>query len=91
MATPWSAPLWMKDNGSSVGGSLKKNISVYMQYFVEIHHRYEKWGITIDTVTPQNEPLHGGNNLIMVMTAEKASRIYKKHLGPAFKAANHFY
>ncbi len=37
MATPWSAPLWMKDNGSSVGGSLKEEyFGVYAQYMVVI-------------------------------------------------------
>ena len=35
IATPWSPPVWMKDNGSSIGGSLKPEFySVYAQYFV---------------------------------------------------------
>ena len=89
MATPWSAPLWMKDNGSSVGGSLKEEyFGVYAQYFVKYITAMKNEGITIDAITPQNEPLHGGNNPSMVMTAEKQAEFIKKHLGPAFKAAN---
>ncbi|MFZ4056602.1 MAG: glycoside hydrolase family 30 protein, partial [Ferruginibacter sp.] len=35
LACPWSAPVWMKDNGSFMGGSLQPQYySVYAQYFV---------------------------------------------------------
>jgi glucosylceramidase len=44
-------------------------------------------GITIDAITPQNEPLHGGNNPSMVMTAEQQRDFIKNSLGPAFQAA----
>ena len=36
MATPWTPPVWMKDNNSFVGGSLQPQYySVYAQYFVK--------------------------------------------------------
>ena len=89
MATPWSAPLWMKDNGSSVGGSLKEEyFGVYAQYFVKYITAMKNEGITIDAITPQNEPLNLNNNPSMVMTAEKQAEFIRKHLGPAFKTAN---
>jgi glucosylceramidase len=44
-------------------------------------------GITIDAITPQNEPLHGGNNPSMVMQATEQADFVKNHLGPAFQAA----
>ena len=44
-------------------------------------------GIVIDAITPQNEPLHGGNNPSMVMTAAQQADFIKNHLGPAFRAA----
>ena len=89
MATPWSAPLWMKDNGSSVGGSLKEEyFGVYAQYFVKYITAMKNEGITIDAITPQNEPLHGGNNPSMVMTASHQANFIKNHLGPAFRNAN---
>ncbi len=36
IATPWSAPTWMKDNDSSIGGSLlPQYYNVYANYFVK--------------------------------------------------------
>ena len=89
IATPWSPPVWMKDNGSSKGGSLKPEYyAVYAQYFVKYIQEMKKNGITIDAVTPQNEPLHPGNNPSMYMTAEQQRDFIKNNLGPAFQTAN---
>lgn len=89
IATPWSPPVWMKDNGSSIGGSLKPEYyGVYAQYFVKYIQEMKKNGITIDAVTPQNEPLHPGNNPSMYMTAEQQRDFIKNNLGPAFQTAN---
>lgn len=88
MATPWSAPVWMKDNGSSVGGGLQTQYyGVYAQYFVKYIQAMQQEGITINAITPQNEPLHGGNNPSMVMTATQQADFIKNHLGPAFQSA----
>lgn len=36
LASPWSAPVWMKDNGSTIGGGLQTQYyNVYAQYFVK--------------------------------------------------------
>jgi glucosylceramidase len=89
MGSPWSAPVWMKDNGSSIGGSLKPEYySVYAQYFVKYIQAMKARGITIDAITPQNEPQHGGNNPSMVMSALQQADFIKNHLGPAFRAAS---
>ena len=38
LGSPWSAPLWMKDNNNSVGGSLQtKYYDVYADYLVKIY------------------------------------------------------
>jgi len=88
LGSPWSAPVWMKDNGSSVGGSLKTQYySVYAQYFVKYIQGMQAQGIQIDAITPQNEPQHGGNNPSMVMSAAQQADFIKNHLGPAFQAA----
>lgn len=88
MATPWSAPVWMKDNGSSVGGSLQQQYyGVYAQYFVKYIQAMQQEGITINAITPQNEPLHGGNNPSMLMTATQQADFIKNNLGPAFQSA----
>lgn len=89
IATPWSPPVWMKDNGSSVGGSLlPQYYSVYAQYFVKYIQAMKAQGITIDAITPQNEPLHPGNNPSMYMTSAQQGEFIKNHLGPAFQTAN---
>lgn len=81
IATPWSPPVWMKDNGSSKGGSLKPEYyGVYAQYFVKYIQEMKKNGITIDAVTPQNEPLHPGNNPSMYMSAEQQRDFIKNNL-----------
>lgn len=89
MGSPWTAPLWMKDNSSFVGGSLQpKYYEVYAQYFVKFIKKMKAEGIVIDAITPQNEPLHGGNNPSMVMTALQQADFIKNNLGPAFKSNN---
>jgi len=89
MGSPWSPPIWMKDNGSSIGGSLQPQYyGVYAQYFVKYLQAMKNKGITIDAITPQNEPQHGGNNPSMVMSAIQQADFIKNHLGPAFRAAN---
>ncbi len=61
IAAPWSAPVWMKDNGSSIGGSLQTQYyDVYAKYFIKYIQAMQANGITIDAVTPQNEPLNPG-------------------------------
>ncbi|WP_240976688.1 glycoside hydrolase family 30 protein [Flavobacterium rivulicola] len=88
MATPWSPPVWMKDNGSSIGGSLlPQYYSVYAQYFVKYIQAMQAEGIVIDAITPQNEPLHPGNNPSMLMLATEQANFIKNNLGPAFQAA----
>lgn len=89
MGSPWSPPVWMKDNGSSVGGSLQTQYySVYAQYFVKYIQAMKTKGITIDAITIQNEPEHGGNNPSMLMNFAQQADFIKNHLGPAFSSAN---
>jgi glucosylceramidase len=88
LGSPWSAPVWMKTGGSFVGGSLKPEYyAAYAQYFVKYIQAMKTEGITIDAITPQNEPLHGGNNPSMVMQAAEQAAFIKNNLGPAFNAA----
>jgi glucosylceramidase len=88
LASPWSAPVWMKDNGNSMGGGLQTQYyNVYAQYFVKYIQAMKAKGITIDAVTIQNEPQHGGNNPSMVMSAAEEAAFVKTALGPAFQTA----
>ncbi|WP_029271902.1 glycoside hydrolase family 30 beta sandwich domain-containing protein [Flavobacterium sp. KJJ] len=89
MGSPWSPPVWMKDNGSSKGGSLQpKYYQVYAEYFVKYIQAMKAQGIIVDAITPQNEPLHPGNNPSLLMLAEQQADFIGNHLGPAFAKAN---
>lgn len=88
MATPWSPPVWMKDNNNTIGGSLlPRYYNVYANYLVRYVQEMEQLGIRIDALTPQNEPLHAGNNPSMHMTALEQANFIKNSLGPAFEDA----
>ena len=88
IAAPWSAPVWMKDNNSFVGGGLQTQYyNVYAQYFVKYIKAMKAQGIIIDAITPQNEPLNPYNNPSLVMTASQQASFIKDNLGPAFQTA----
>ncbi|TLX25299.1 glucosylceramidase [Chryseobacterium indologenes] len=86
IAAPWSPPVWMKDNGKTKGGSLKPEFyRAYANYFVKYIQEMKKGGIKIDAITPQNEPLHPGNNPSLYMPSAQQGDFIKNHLGPVFK------
>ena len=88
MASPWSPPVWMKDNKDTRGGSLlKEYYGVYARYLVKYILEMRKLGIRIDAMTVQNEPLHPGNNPSLLMLAPDQAAFVKNHLGPAFRKA----
>lgn len=89
LGSPWSPPTWMKDNKNTKGGSLlPKFYDVYAMYFVKYIQSMALQGIKIHAITPQNEPLHPGNNPSMFMSATEQAKFIKNHLGPAFKKNN---
>lgn len=89
LGSPWTPPVWMKSGENSIGGSLlPQYYSVYAQYFVKYIQAMKAEGILIDAITPQNEPLYGGNNPSMLMSASEQAEFIKNHLGPAFENAN---
>lgn len=88
LACPWSAPLWMKDNNNAKGGSLQpKFYSAYAKYFVKYIQAMKAAGITIDAITPQNEPLNPLNVPSMMMQDTEEAAFVKNNLGPALQAA----
>jgi glucosylceramidase len=57
MASPWTAPPWMKDNGAYSQGWLQSQYySAYAQYFVKYLQAYRAQGVPVDYVSVQNEP-----------------------------------
>ena len=88
LASPWTAPAWMKTNGAVKGGSLRPEMyGVYAQYLVRYLQEMAKAGVPIATMTIQNEPLNPKNTPSMVMEAAEEERFLRDDLGPAMRAA----
>jgi glucosylceramidase len=88
LASPWTAPAWMKDNDDVKGGSLKKEYyATYARYWVLYLQGMQSRGIVIDALTPQNEPENPKNTPSMLMTAEEQAEFIGKYLGPALASA----
>ncbi len=57
MATPWSAPGWMKTSGNMVGGGLTGgDEAVFAQYLTKFVQAYQGAGIPITYLSVANEP-----------------------------------
>jgi glucosylceramidase len=86
IASPWTAPPWMKSNDSFIAGSLKPECyAAYARYFVKYVEVMRGNGIHVSAVTPQNEPHNPKNEPSMVMTATEQAEFIKGHLGPALR------
>lgn len=86
IASPWSAPPWMKTNDSFVGGNLEPQYySAYAQYFVKYVEAMREHGIHVSAVTPQNEPHNPKNEPSMVMSAAEQAEFIKGYLGPELR------
>lgn len=89
LASPWSAPTWMKTNNDVQGGKLMKECyDVYARYFVKYIQAMAKEGINISALTIQNEPLNSRNTPSMAWTPQEQAEFIGKHLGPQFEKNN---
>jgi glucosylceramidase len=88
MATPWSAPGWMKTSGSMVGGSLTSgDESVFAQYLTKFVQAYQGQGVPISYLTVANEPQYSPASYPgMLMSASQESTIIND-LAPDLSAA----
>lgn len=79
LAGPWSAPAWMKTNGSLIGGGLRATPEMegaYARYLGQFVRAYATQGIPIDYISVQNEPQHRtGNYPGMVMSSTQQIRV----------------
>lgn len=88
LASPWSAPAWMKSNGKVKGGKLRpEHYSSYAAYLVKYIAGMKAEGIGIDALTIQNEPLNEKNTPSMQMLAAEEGAFIRDDLGPAFRKA----
>lgn len=97
LATPWTAPIWMKDAAGSLtqeekniflanryrsGRLQRRYYGVYATYFLKYIQAMDALGIPIWAVTPQNEPENPFNEPSMKMTQEEQFTFVNRHLGP---------
>ncbi len=89
LASPWTAPPWMKDNNTWNGGQLKPEYySAFARYIVKYIKAYEGEGIPIWGLTPENEPLGNDANWESTHFSPEQMRKYiADDLGPALKSA----
>lgn len=84
IATPWSPPAWMKDNGNRCnGGKLqKKYYQLWAEYFVKYITEVRKRGVNLTAISIQNEPNANVTWDSCIYTAEEESVFLKEFLGP---------
>ena len=86
LASPWTAPFWMKTREAAKGGSLRPEYyDVYAHYLVKYLLAMQAEGIRIDALTMQNEPLNNQNTPSMEMHADEQTLFLKGSLGPLLR------
>lgn len=97
LGSPWTCPRWMKVNNltdkqpfnSWTSGQLNPAYyGDYAQYFVKWIQAFAGHGISIYSVTPQNEPLNRGNSASLFMGWTEQHDFVNDHLVPQFKNAS---
>jgi glucosylceramidase len=84
VASPWTAPPWMKDNNAWFGGKLlPEYYPTWALFFSKYAQAYRKEGIDIWAFTVENEPLGNNSNWeSMHYTPEEMADFTKNHLAP---------
>ncbi|GAB4398236.1 MAG: glycoside hydrolase family 30 protein [Microscillaceae bacterium] len=84
IASPWTAPPWMKDNNKWVGGKLlPQYYETWALFFSKYFTEYKKQGIEIWGITVENEPHGNGNNWeSMLFTPKEMTDFVQDFLGP---------
>ena len=88
MATPWSAPAWMKSSGSLITGTLETNsYPAFAEYLRRYVDAFAREGVPIALLTVQNEPHNEPKDYpgMRLSPAQRATFI-GAHLGPLFAA-----
>jgi glucosylceramidase len=84
MASPWSAPGWMKTTDSLIKGSLRPEAyEAFSEYMLRYIDAYTAEGVPIFAITLQNEPhFEPADYPGMRIDATARARVIGKHLGP---------
>ena len=87
IASPWTAPPWMKDNNEWVDGALLPRYQkTWADFYVHYAKAYHAQGISIWGFTVVNEPNgNGGNWESMLFSPEEMTDFVANHLGPGLE------
>ena len=87
IASPWTAPPWMKDNKDWRGGKLlPEYYDTWALFFSKYLEAYQSEGIDIWAFTPENEPLGNNSNWeSMHFDPQEMNDFVKNHLGPRLR------
>lgn len=85
IASPWSAPAWMKTSANLISGTLLEQYEPnYAAYLVHFLDAFKGYGIPVFALTLQNEPAFEPLTYPgMELSAQVRARIIGQYLGPA--------
>ena len=94
IASPWTAPAWMKDNGqfydkqNRYGGALlPEYYHTYARYLARYLDAYRQAGIRFWAITPENEPMgNDGSWESMHLPPADEATLIGQHIGPVLQA-----
>ena len=89
MASPWTAPAWMKTTRSLIKGTLRADAyPVFAEYLRRYVQAYQAEGVPIFAITLQNEPHFEPENYPgMRLTPVQRATLIGQHVGPMFDRA----
>lgn len=87
--SPWSPPVWMKDNNSLLHGGklIQKYAQSWANYYIRFIKSYEAKGIPVWGLSVQNEPMAVQTWESCIYTAEEERDFIKRYLGPSLVKA----
>ncbi len=91
IASPWTAPPWMKDNNDWKGGKLlPQYYDTWALFFSKYLTAYKNEGINIWGITIENEPLGNDCNWeSMHFSPQEMNAFLVNHLGPKLREDKH--
>jgi glucosylceramidase len=92
MATPWTAPPWMKANGSyddlrGAGKLLDSAYQPFANYFVKFLQAYSAEGVPVSAISPDNEPDSNAAFPSMAFPESSEAQWIVQNLDPALAQA----
>lgn len=89
MASPWSAPAWMKTTGSLVAGTLRDDAALpFARYLVRTIEAFRAEGVPIGYLSIQNEPdFEPADYPGMRLSADQRAHLIGQYVGPELERA----